>query len=150
MKQVIYACMAVIFYALGNVITEQKLKPFTQFGTMLYCYIPMVVMTAGALFIMKSRGQLISFPKGEAFYVAGLIAIVFFVADGFFFSAYANNADAFTVSSIAVMFPAAASLMKFLWTGQLPNRYHMAAYVVAIIAVALSEKGNEIQPILTP
>ena len=147
MKQVIYACIAVLFYALGNVITEQKLKSYTQFGTMIYCYLPMVVMTLGALAIMKYRGQAISFPEGDALYVAGLIAIVFFIADGFFFSAYTNNADAFTVSSIAVMFPAAASLMKFLWTRQLPNRYHLAAYAVAVIAVALSEKGNEIQTI---
>jgi len=150
MKQVVYACIAVLFYALGNVITEQKLKPYTQFGIMIYCYVPMVLLTFGALAIMRSRGQEISFPEGDALYVAGLIAIVFFIADGFFFSAYTNNADAFTVSSIAVMFPAAASLMKFLWTGQLPNRYHMAAYAVAVVAVALAEKGNEIQTSLIP
>ena len=145
MKQVIYACIAVLFYALGNVITEQKLKNYTQFATMTYCYLPMLVMTMGALALMKSRGQTIAFPEGKALYGAGLIAIVFFIADSFFFSAYTNNADAFTVSSIAVMFPAAASLMKFVWTGQLPNRYHIAAYVVAVIAVVLSERGNEIQ-----
>ena len=150
MRQVIYACIAVLFYALGNVITEQKLKPYTQFATMIYCYVPMVVMTFGALAIMKSRGQTVAFPEGVALYFAGLIAIVFFIADGFFFSAYTNNADAFTVSSIAVMFPAAASLMKFLWTGQLPNRYHLAAYAVAVLAVVLSEKGSELQTSLIP
>ena len=150
MRQVIYACIAVLFYALGNVVTEQKLKPYTQFATMIYCYVPMVVMTFGALAIMKSRGQAISFPEGGALYFAGLIAIVFFIADGFFFSAYTNNGDAFTVSSIAVMFPAAASLMKFLWTGQLPNRYHLAAYAVAVLAVVLSEKGSELQTSITP
>jgi len=150
MKQVVYACIAVLFYAVGNVITEQKLKPYTQFATMIYCYLPMVVMTAGALALMKSRGQTISFPAGEAVYVAGLIAIVFFIADGFFFSAYTNNADAFTVSSIAVMFPAAASLMKFAWTRQVPNRYQIAAYVVAVIAVVLSERGTVTQSTFTP
>ena len=56
MKQVIYACIAVIFYALGNVITEQKLKPYTQFATMIYCYTPMIVMTLCALAFLKSRG----------------------------------------------------------------------------------------------
>jgi drug/metabolite transporter (DMT)-like permease len=147
-KQVIYACLAVLFYALGNVITEQKLKPYTQFATMIYCYLPMVLMTAVALGVMKFRGQTIVFPQGSALYIAGLIALVFFIADGFYFSAYTNNADAFTVSSIAVMFPAAASLMKFIWTGELPNRYHIAAYVVAVIAVALSEKGNEVHSVV--
>src|SRR5262245_30742822 len=150
MKQVIYACFAVLFYALGNVITEQKLKTYTQFATMTYCYLPMLIMSTGALAFMKSRGQTIAFPRGGGLYVAGLIAIVFFIADGFYFSAYTNNADAFTVSSIAVMFPAAASLMNFLWTGQLPNRYHIAAYLVAVIAVVLSERGNEIQATLRP
>jgi len=43
------------------------------------------------------------------------------------------------------MFPAAASLMKYFWTGQVPNRYHLAAYAIAVAAVALAEKGNEIQ-----
>jgi drug/metabolite transporter (DMT)-like permease len=150
MKQVVYACFAVLFYALGNVITEQKLKPYTQFATMIYCYLPMVVMTVVALGVMKSRGHTVLFPEGGALYAAGLIAIVFFIADAFFFSAYTNNADAFTVSSIAVMFPAAASLMRFIWTGQLPNRYHIAAYVVAVIAVALSEKGNEVHTTFMP
>ena len=144
MKQILYAFGAVLFYALGNVITEQKLKPYTQFGTMIFCYIPMVAMTATALGVMKARGTTIALPSGSAIYFAGLIAIVFFIADTFFFSAYANNADAFTVSSIAVMFPAAASLMRFFWTRELPNRYHIAAYLVAIIAVVLSEKGNEL------
>ena len=149
MKQVIYACLAVVLYALGNVITEQRLKPFTQFGIMAYCYVPMVFMTFGALAFLKVRGNSISFPSGDALYVAGLIAVVFFLADTFFFSAYTSNADAFTVSSIALMFPAAASLMKYLWTGSVPNRYHFAAYAVAIAAVVLAEKGNEIQNAIT-
>jgi drug/metabolite transporter (DMT)-like permease len=150
MKQVIYACIAVLFYALGNVITEQKLKPFTQFGTMAYCYIPMIVMTLGALAIMKVQSRPVTFPSGNALYFAGLIALVFFIADTFFFSAYTNNADAFTVSSIVLMFPAAASLMKYLWTQQLPNRYHIAAYFIAVVAVALAEKGNAVQNAVLP
>jgi len=145
MKPVIYACMAVLFYALGNVITEQRLKPYTQFATMAYCYVPMIVFTLGALGFMKVRGQPISLPSGGALYFAGIIAIVFFIADTFFFSAYTNNADSFTVSAIVLMFPAAASLMKYFWTGQTPNRFHIAAYVVAVVAVALAEHGNQVQ-----
>jgi drug/metabolite transporter (DMT)-like permease len=145
MKPVLYASLAVLFYALGNVITEQKLKSYTQFATMLYCYVPMVVMTMTALLILRSRGQAIAFPSGSALVVAGVIALVFFAADTFFFSAYTNNADSFTVSAIAVMFPAAASLMKYAWTGAVPNRYHVAAYAIAILAVALAEKGNALQ-----
>src|SRR6185503_13593731 len=95
------------------------------------------------------QGKPIALPTGNAIYFAGLIAIVFFLADTFFFSAYTNNADAFTVSSIALMFPAAASLMKYFWTGSVPNRYHLAAYAVAIVAVVLAEKGNEIQNAFT-
>jgi drug/metabolite transporter (DMT)-like permease len=149
MKQVIYACLAVILYALANVIIEQRLKPYTQFAIMMCCYVPMVVMTTAALGVLKARGDRIAFPSGDALYIAGIISIVFFLADTFFFSAYTNNADAFTVSSIVLMFPAAASLMKYFWTGAVPNRYHMAAYVVAIVAVVLAEKGNEIQTAVT-
>ena len=49
-----------------------------------------------------------------------MIGIVFFVADTFFFIAYNNNADAFTVSSIVLMFPAAASVMTYFWNGVSP------------------------------
>jgi drug/metabolite transporter (DMT)-like permease len=73
-----------------------------------------------------------------------------FIADSFFFSAYANNAEAFTVSSIALMFPAAASLMKYVWTHQVPNRYHIAAYLIAVVAVVLAEKGNAVQNAVVP
>src|SRR5262245_7238669 len=149
MKQVIYPCIAVILYPLGNVITEPRLNPYTQFETMAFCYVPVLAMTCGALAFLKWQDRTISFPTGDALYVAGLIAIVFFLADTFFFSAYTNNADAFTVSSIALMFPAAASLMKYFWTGSVPNRYHIAAYAVAVVAVALAEKGNEIQSAFT-
>jgi len=145
MKPLIYASMAVLLYALGNVITEQKLKPYTQFATMAYCYVPMIVLTICALAWKKLQAQPISLPSGNALYFAGMIAVVFFVADTFFFSAYTNNADSFTVSAIVLMFPAAASLMKYFWTGQIPNRYHVAAYLVAVVAVALAERGNELQ-----
>lgn len=145
MKPVIYACMAVLLYALGNVVMEQRLKPFTQFAIMAYCYLPMIALTFGALTWKKFQGQTIAPPTGGAIYFAGVIAVVFFLADTFFFSAYTNNADSFTVSSIVLMFPAAASLMKYLWTGQTPNRYHLAAYVVAVVAVILAERGNQVQ-----
>src|SRR5262249_4662183 len=141
--------MAVILYALGNVMIEQKLKTFTQFGIMAFTYVPMGLMTAAALGILKARQRTLAFPSGNAIYGAGAIAIVFFVADTFFFSAYTNNADAFTVSSIVLMFPAAASAFKYFWTGAVPNRYHLAAYAVAIVAVILAEKGNEIQNAVT-
>jgi drug/metabolite transporter (DMT)-like permease len=149
MKQVIYVSFAVILYALGNVMIEERLKPFTQFGIMIYSYVPMLVMTFAALAVLKLGDKSISFPTGSALYVAALIGIVFFVADTFFFSAYNNNADAFTVSSIVLMFPAATSLMKYLWSGSVPNRYHVVAYAVAVVAVALAEKGNEIQGAIT-
>ncbi len=137
--------MAVVLYALGNVLIEQKLKSFTQFGIMAFTYVPMVFMTAAALGILKARHQTIAFPNGNAIYFAGAIAVVFFVADSFFFSAYTNNADAFTVSSIVLMFPAAASAFKYFFTGKLPNRYHLAAYAVAVAAVVLAEKGNAVR-----
>jgi drug/metabolite transporter (DMT)-like permease len=105
----------------------------------------MIVMTFGALAVLRAQDKAISFPAGGALYVAGITGIVFFVADAFFFSAYNNNADAFTVSSIVLMFPAATSLMKYFWAGSVPNRYHIAAYAVAVVAVVLAEKGNEIQ-----
>jgi len=142
-KPILYTCIAVLFYALGNVITEQRLKSYTQFGIMMYCYVPMLALTFAALAFMKFRNQPIAFPEGNGLYAAGVIALVFFIADTFFFSAYTNNADAFTVSSIVLMFPAAASLMKFLWTREIPNRYHIAAYLFAVAAVALAEKASE-------
>src|SRR5262249_11380913 len=148
-KQVIYVSLAVILYALGNVMIEQRLRPFTQFGIMAYSYMPMIVMTFGALAVLRVQAKNISFPTGDALYVAGMIGIVFFIADTFFFSAYTNNADAFTVSAIVLMFPAATSLMKYFWTGSVPNRYHVAAYAVAVVAVVLAERGNEIQNAIT-
>ncbi len=149
MKQVIYVAVAVILYALGNVMIDERLKPYTQFGIMVYSYVPMLLLTFVALAVLRVQAKAVSFPRGNALYIAGIIGIVFFVADTFFFTAYTNNADAFTVSSIVLMFPAAASLMKYFWSGSVPNRYHVAAYAVAVVAVALAEKGNEIQSAIT-
>ena len=99
---------------------------------------------------MKFRNQPIAFPEGNGLYAAGVIALVFFIADTFFFSAYTNNADAFTVSSIVLMFPAAASLMKFLWTREIPNRYHIAAYLfvaaLLIVPILLFRKYTRARP----
>jgi hypothetical protein len=127
-------------YAITNNVFEQKLTKYSL-GILLTYFSTGTLI--GSLFLLlweKNTGVLITPPKTEALLICGM-AILFFLADYFYVSAYKTGGDVFTIASIFVIFPAFAALIKFFWTGSLPNSYQIGGYLTAIVSVFLFVKG---------
>ena len=76
--------------------------------------------------------------------MAILAAVVFFFADYFYIGAYTSGGSLLAVTTLVVLFPAIAQLIKFAWVGGSPNYFHMFGYLLAAIAVVLIGKGSAV------
>jgi len=145
MKIVLFAAMAVFLYALQNVLLEQKLANFNTAPILVYVYtaaFPLALVRFGYL---KATGQSIRVPSGMALAIALLAGVMLFFADLLYVGAYTSGGNLMTITTIVVLFPAFASLIRYFWVGGLPNRYQAAGYILAALAVLLVAKGNAIQ-----
>lgn len=124
MKPVVFACCSMVFYAFQNVLLEQKLSRYSTVVILLFFYSSLFPVALAAFFIFKASGQQVVAPSGTMIYVTIGIGALYFVADFFYVGAYTGGGNLFTVATIVALFPAFASVMKYFWTGVLPNRYH--------------------------
>ncbi len=147
MKPVIYsilAILAMICYALANVLVEQKLSKLNAL-TIMMCYSGVIfTLTFTAWLIVRNTyGTGFQFPKiGKLLWVALGVGVVFTLADYFFISAYTSGGKLFLVTSIYVLFPVCASFIKYVMTGEKLNAWQVGGYVLAILAVLCITKGS--------
>ncbi len=145
MKSVWFSLFAVAFYAAANVLLEQKLSKYNNL-TIIVCYAAVIT---GCAFLLrqttKTSDPSYAFPSGSDLGLVLFLGLLFVAADYFYIGAYTTGGNLLTITSIMIMFPVLASVIKFLWVGAVPNRYHVLGYVVAAIAVILIAKGNMIQ-----
>ncbi len=142
MKPIIFAILAVIGYAAGNVIMEERLTKYNNL-TIIMGYIPVVFIAA---FIMRAATKTseasYDFPVGSDLVMLMLMGAVFAVADYFFIGAYTNGGSLLVVTSIVTLFPVIASLIKFVLTRDIPNVWQLSGYACAAVAVFLVAKGS--------
>lgn len=142
MKPVIYALLALILYAFQNVLLEQKLSKYSTVAIMVYFYITLLPLALVSLFYLKVSGQTVLAPSGVTILAAILIGSLYFFADYFYIGAYTSGGSVLTVTSIVIMFPVFASVIKYFWTGGVPNAYQVFGYLLAVAAVLLISKGS--------
>ena len=142
MKSVLYACAAMVLYAIQNVTIEQKLAKYSTVSILFYFYLVMFPMAAILVSYMKVSGQQLAWPSGNAVTLVLGVGVAYFFADFFFISAYTSGGSVIMVMTVAMMFPVFASIVKFFWTGALPNFYHVASYLVAVVSILLLVKGG--------
>jgi len=143
-KSVVYAFLAVWLYAFSNVIIETKLAKYTTMALLLYWYFTLAPLAVAGLGYMYLTGQKVAMPSGGAAGMAILAAVVFFFADYFYIGAYTSGGSLLAVTTLVVLFPAIAQLIKFVWVGGSPNYYHIFGYVLAALAVVLISKGSAV------
>lgn len=141
-KVPLLAVIALILYASQNVILEQKLSKFNVFAILLYFYAVTIPLAFAGLIATKALGQQILVPNGKFIWIAVGVGILYFVADTCYVGAYTSGGSLFTITSIVIMFPVFASIIRYFWVGGLPNLYHIASYLLALGAIILSIKGN--------
>jgi len=142
MKPVLFACLAVLLYSSQNVILEQKLAKYHTVTILVYFYIVMLPVTLGWIAGLKITKQPFVAPSGIAILIALGVGLVYFFADFFFVGAYTSGGSVFSVTTIVIMLPVFASVIKYFWVGGLPNLYQIAGYILAFFAVFLVTKGS--------
>jgi len=142
MKPVIFACLALMFYAVQNVFLEQKLAKYSTFSILLYMYLVMLPLVLICLAALRIKKQPILTPSGIAIGITLGCGLLYFFADYFYVGAYTSGGSVLMVTTIVIMFPIFASIVKYFWTGGLPNFYQVAGYILAFFAVLLVAKGT--------
>ena len=138
----VYALVAMWLYALQNVLLEVRLAKYTALGLMVYWYFTLAPLALLGIGFMYWSHQPIRMPDMKDGGVAIAIGTMFFVADYFYISAYTSGGKLMAITTLTVMVPIMAQLIKMLWSGGSFNRYHVIGYVLAALAVILINKGN--------
>jgi len=141
-RPIFYAFISIWLYAAQNVVIEMRLAKYTTMSLMLYWYVTMAPLALAGLLYMRIKGQAVAMPSGTDAILAVMVGVMFFLADMFYIGAYTNGGSLLAVTTLVVLFPAAAQLIKFILAGSRPNYYHLAGYILAALAVILISKGS--------
>ena len=142
MKSIVYACIAIMLYAIQNTIIDVKLKNNSTASLLLVFYIVLLPLAIGLFCYQKLSGQAVTIPQGNTLWIVVAVAVMFFVADFFYFGAYTSGGDVATITIILVLMPVVSALIKFLWVKDVPTPYHMIGFVFAAISVIFILIGN--------
>ena len=141
-RPVVYAFLAMWLYAFTNVAIEVKLSKYTTMALLLYWYFTLAPLAVAGIGYMYLTGQSIVMPHRNDATIAIAVAAVFFFADYFYIGAYTSGGSLLAVTTLVVLFPAIAHLIKFVWIGGSMNYYHLFGYILAALAVVLISKGS--------
>ncbi|MDB5195276.1 MAG: hypothetical protein JWO84_460 [Parcubacteria group bacterium] len=147
-KGIAFAVLAPLFYALANVLIEWKLVRYNNLSLMVVY----AAIIAGVAFAIRlaARGAdpaAYAFPAGMNLVWLIVLGVLFFVADYLYVGAYTSNVSLLTITTISVLFPVFASLIKLVGSRFLagmtftpPTPTLVIAYVLAATAVILVVK----------
>jgi hypothetical protein len=138
----VYAFVAMWLYSLQNVLIEVRLAKYTALGLMVYWYFTLAPLALLGIAWMYWTHQQVKMPGWSDGGVAIAIGTMFFIADYFYISAYTSGGKLMAITTLTVMVPIMAQLIKMVWVGGSFNRYHLLGYVLAALAVVLINKGN--------
>jgi hypothetical protein len=143
-RPLLYAFAAVWLYALQNVLLEVKLSKYSTMGLLVYWYFTLAPLAlAGLGYLYLTRQTLVLPSRADAPLVIAVGAL-FFVADLLYVGAYTSGGKLLAITTLVVLFPAIAQLIKFLWIGGRMNYYHVAGYILAALAVILIGRGSTV------
>ena len=141
-RPVLYAFVAMWLYALQNVLLEVKLSKYSTMGLLVYWYFTLAPLALAGLGYLYLTGHELFLPSRSDAPMVIAVGALFFVADLFYVGAYTNGGELLAITTLVVLFPAIAQLIKFTWVGGKVNYYHLAGYALAAVAVILIGKGS--------
>ena len=142
MKSIFYALAAIILYGFAGVVIEQKLHGFNTIALTFLFTLPFIPL--GLIFLsgQKIAGEEIAFPGGIYFWITMALGALFFLADYFYLGAFTSGGDVITITTILLMAPAVAAIVKHFSAGGFPNAYQIAGYIFVLAAMFLITKGS--------
>jgi len=148
MKPIILGLIAVILYGLGNVLLEQKLFKFHNLTILAVAFPVMLVFTFIFRQILAANSTDVSlkFPTtGYDWWMFVFFGAVIFLANYCYTGAFTSGGNLLVISSLLILTPVTAVAFRTFWVREMPNFYHISAFVFAAIAVFLAAKGNVIK-----
>lgn len=145
MKPVYLSLVATVCYAICNVMLELKLSKINNL-TLMILYAS-IIWIAAALTrqLVKTDDPAFNFPVGSTLVLAIVLGLIFTVADYCYVGAYNHGGTVLTITSITILIPVLASLMKLGLSKQAPNLWQVGGYVLAAGAVLLVAKGGAVK-----
>ncbi len=143
MKPTHFALCALIFYAIQNVLVKHKLSDVSPLANLICFYASLLVISLPLLLAREPLGLAITFPTKVHLPYILLCALLIYIADYFYFSAYHAKGSVLLVTTLVVLFPAFASLIDYLFfTRLMPSLWQGVGYVLAVIAVICVAYGT--------
>jgi len=142
MKPILFALIATLFYAVCNVLLELKFSKLNPLTLMIVYASVIWISAVGMRQVMRTDDPSFSFPTGTLLAIAIGLGLIYAVGDYFFVSAYTHGGDVVTITSITILIPVVASLLKFGITKQVPNLWQVSGYILAAGGVVLVAKGS--------
>lgn len=140
MKTALFATGAMLFYAAGSIIIDQKLRQVSPFATMLFYALGVSTVAALGLLAQRQSGMALTMPQGNQYWLLVALAAAIVVADFCYFSAYTSGGSLIMVTTLVVLLPVFASLIKFALGGGLPSLAQLIGWLFAAVAVFLVSK----------
>jgi drug/metabolite transporter (DMT)-like permease len=142
MKPILFSLAATVCYAICAVMLELKFSKLNNL-TLMIVYAFVIGIAALALRqLVRTGDPSFNFPTGTTLILAIVLGLIFTAADYCYVGAYTNGGKLLTITSITLLVPVLASLIKFWLTKQTPNAWQVSGYVLAALAVALVAKGG--------
>ena len=141
-RPVLYAFIAMCLYALQNVLLEVRLSKYSTMGLLMYWYFTLAPLAVAGMGYLYLTGQHLTLPSRPDAPIVVAVGVLFFVADLFYVSAYTSGGNLLAITTLVVLFPAIAQLIKFAWVGGTMNYYHLIGYLLAALAIILIGKGS--------
>ena len=141
-KPILLATIAMLCYAVQNVVIEQRLSRLSVTAILVVCYAIMLPLALVRFGMVRMAGETAALPTGALLAFTLVAGVTYFFADYSYLAAYTSGGSLMSVTTVAILLPVFASLVKFAWTRDLPNGWQLAGYALAIAAIALVVKGN--------
>ena len=137
-KGLVFALLAPLGYALGNVVMEHRLSRYNALTLVIvYCCVILLCAVIVRSFT-KTDDPSYDFPVGMGLVWMVVLGVVFFFADFSFVSAYTHKVNMMTITICAMLIPVFAQGIKFVGSlcisdmhYALPNRWHILSYILA-------------------
>lgn len=146
MKPILFALMAVILYAIQNVLIDVKLKQYSTIALLLGFYLVLLPLGLIAFIYLKSTGQPVVLPSGDGLKILVVVAVLFFVADVLYVGAYTSGGEVVSITILAVLMPVVGAIVKYIWVKEPPTKYHVAGLICAALAITFVGIGNLKKP----
>lgn len=143
MQSIIYAFIGTILYAMTGVVIEQKLEKFNTPSLVFLFMVPMIPIALVWIWAQKSLHQQVNFPSGTAFWLVMVLGVLYYFADYFYIGAFTSGGNVLTITTIVLIAPAIASIIKYYWVGGKPSALQVGGYLCIVAGMLLITKGTK-------